>query len=377
MNCDIHLTDKLATYFEEVRKELAIPYVPPCINRSLASFHVVEGALVYALGALKNVGIEAMNLVVSARKLEGTCKQFSTLFDFARRVDLKRVGKRPLEMLALAGAFDVLDSNRRRVFESLDALVRYSAAIHDQKASKQVSLFGNAGDDLPEPRLPNSADWLPAERLGEEFRAVGFYLSGHPLDDYMGALRRQNVVTLDELLKKVLHGPRSAKLAGIVSGRQERKSARGNRFAFLQLSDVSGAYEVTLFSEILETAREHLEEGTKIIVTVDATLDADQLKLLGRSITPISDSLLKSSSMGLRIFIEDSTSVASVASVLEKSREQLVKVPSGPVELCLLDQALPGEVTISTGEDYPLNTQIKGALKSLEGVLQVEEILTV
>ncbi|MEM1232883.1 MAG: DNA polymerase III subunit alpha, partial [Pseudomonadota bacterium] len=184
MNCDLHLTDKLAVYFNEVKKTLALPFIPPCVNRSDATFDVRDGALVYALGALKNVGVEAMRLVIEGRG----DKPFATLFDFARRVDLKRIGKRPLEMLARAGAFDQLDPNRRRVFMALDALSAYSAAIFDQKASNQVSLFGEAGDDLPEPRLSPMDDWLPAERLNEEFAAIGFYLSGHPLDDYMGPL---------------------------------------------------------------------------------------------------------------------------------------------------------------------------------------------
>ena len=374
MNCDIHLTDKLAVYFEEVKKELSLPYIPPCVNRSQATFGVKDGALVYALGALKNVGIDAMKLVVAARESEGVEKDFVTLFDFARRVDLKRVGKRPLEMLARAGAFDQLDANRRRVFEALDALVGYSSAIHEQKASNQVSLFGDAGEDLPEPRLSEHPDWLPAERLGEEFRAIGFYLSGHPLDDYMGTLRRQDVMTMEELLQKVQSGPRVAKLAGVVSGRQERKSARGNRFAFVQLSDVSGAYEVTLFSDTLETSRDYLETGEKVVVTVEATLEADQLKLLGRSVAPIDSSLAGAGAMGLRIFVENATAVTSVASVLAQTKSQGIKAPAGPIEFCLLDQSLPGEVTISAGEDFPLNPQIKGALKSLEGVLQVEEI---
>ena len=374
MNCDIHLTDKLAVYFEEVKKELSLPYIPPCVNRSQATFGVKDGALVYALGALKNVGVDAMKLVVAARESEGVEKDFVTLFDFARRVDLKRVGKRPLEMLARAGAFDQLDANRRRVFEALDALVGYSSAIHEQKASNQVSLFGDAGEDLPEPRLSDHPDWLPAERLGEEFRAIGFYLSGHPLDDYMGTLRRQDVMTMEELLQKVQSGPRVAKLAGVISGRQERKSARGNRFAFVQLSDVSGAYEVTLFSDTLETSRDYLETGEKVVVTVEATLEADQLKLLGRSVAPIDSSLAGAGAMGLRIFVENATAVTSVASVLAQTKSQGIKAPAGPIEFCLLDQSLPGEVTISAGEDFPLNPQIKGALKSLEGVLQVEEI---
>jgi DNA polymerase-3 subunit alpha len=127
MNCDIHLTDKLAVYFQEVKKGLKLPYAPPCVNRSDAVFQVRGGVLHYALGALKNVGVEAMRLIVDGRG----DKPFATLYDFARRVDLKRIGKRPLEMLARAGAFDELDRNRRRVLDSIEALMNYSAAIND------------------------------------------------------------------------------------------------------------------------------------------------------------------------------------------------------------------------------------------------------
>ena len=374
MNCDIHLTDKLAVYFEEVRKRLELPWVPPCVNRSDATFKVVDGALVYALGALKNVGVEAMKLITEARTVEGVEKPFVTLFDLARRVDLKRVGKRPLEMLARSGAFDVLDPNRRRVFGALDALVQYSAAIHEQKASNQVSLFGEAGDDLPEPRMMPSDDWLAAERLTEEFKAVGFYLSGHPLDDYMGPLKRKGVLTLDELMEKARGGPLVAKLAGVVAGRQERKSARGNRFAFAQLSDTTGAYEVTLFSDTLEACRDHLETGAKVVVSVEATLESDQLKLLGRGVVPIDTAVADAGGMGLRIFIETASAIAAVSQVLEGARKAQVVPGKGPVHLCLMDPALPGEVEVDLGMEFPVTPQIKGAIRSLGGVLEVEEI---
>jgi DNA polymerase III subunit alpha len=371
MNCDIHLTDKLAIYFEEVRKGLKLPYVPPCVNRSLATFDVVNGELVYALGALKNVGVEAMNLVVQGRG----DKPFVNLFDFARRVDLKRVGKRPLEMMARAGAFDQLDPNRRRVFESLEPLVNYSAAIQEQKNSNQVSLFGEAGDDLPEPRLSNSPDWLAAERLSEEFKAIGFYLSGHPLDDYMPALKRKGVLTLDEVMEKARSSPLIAKIAGVVAGRQERKSARGNRFAFAQLSDPTGAYEVTLFSEALEKCREHLETGAHVVVQAEATMEADQLKLLGRSVGPI-DAAISSSTgtSGLKVFLEAPEAVPTVAKVLADAAEAAKGASRGPIQVCLIAAGLPGDVEMDLGRDFPISPQIKGALKSLDGVMAVEEL---
>ncbi|MBJ6372261.1 DNA polymerase III subunit alpha [Sedimentitalea arenosa] len=374
MNCDIHLTDKLGVYFEEVKKGLNLPWVPPCVNRSDAMFKVVDGALVYALGALKNVGIEAMRLVTDGRRVDGRDKPFATLFDLARRVDLKRVGKRPLEMLARAGAFDQLDPNRRRVHDSLDALVAYSAAVHDQKNSDQVSLFGEAGDDLPEPRLSPATDWLPAERLAEEFKAVGFYLSGHPLDDYAAFLKRKGVVTLDEVRSKSESGPLVAKMAGVVAGRQERKSARGNRFAFVQMSDATGAYEVTLFSETLEKSRDFLDAGSKVLVTVEATLESDQLKLLGRSVAEIDVAIADIGASGLRVFIDDAAAVDAVASVLDQARDAARKAARGPVQFCLMDPELPGEVDIDLGQDFAINPQVKGALKSLAGVVSVEDL---
>ncbi len=370
MNCDIHLTDKLGTYFQEVKKGLGIDYVPPCVNRSQATFDVAGGKLVYALGALKNVGVEAMKLIVEGRG----AKPFATLFDVARRVDLKRVGKRPLEMLARAGAFDVLDPNRRRVIESLDPLVSYSAAIHEQKSSSQVSLFGEAGDDLPEPRLPRCDDWLPAERLAEEFKAIGFYLSGHPLDDYLPALKRKQVLTLDEVAAKAERGPFIGRMAGVVAGRQERKSARGNRFAFAQLSDPTGQFEVTLFSDTLEAAREHLETGSRIIVTVEATMEADQLKLLGRSVAPVDIAIADAGSNGLRIFLGEAGAVIAVRSVLENAREQKINGARGPVIFTIQTQTDLGEIDVSLYEVYPVTPQIKGALRSLQGVVEVEEV---
>ncbi|WP_375258039.1 DNA polymerase III subunit alpha [Citreimonas sp.] len=377
MNCDIHLTDKLAVYFEEVRKGLSLPWVPPCVNRSQATFDVHEGALVYALGALKNVGVEAMRLVVEGRAAGAQGrgeKPFATLFDFARRVDLKKVGKRPLEMMARAGCFDQLDPNRRRVFDSLDALVAYSAAIHDQKASAQVSLFGEAGEDLPEPRLSPVSDWLPAERLAEEFKAVGFYLSGHPLDDYMPALKRRDVMTLDEVTARAESAPLVAKMAGVVAGRQERKSARGNRFAFCQLSDPTGAFEVTLFSETLEKSREYLETGAKVLLTVEATMEADQLKLLGRGVSPM-DQVIAGAVTGLRIFLDDEAALGQIAGVLKRASEQLPKAARGPVELLLPDYVgLPGDTVLRLGQDFPVTPEIRGAVKSLAGVLAVEEV---
>ena len=370
MNCDIHLTDKLSQYVDEVRKGLKLPFVSPCVNRSQPKFSVMENSLIYGLAGLKNVGLEAMEVLVKVRNK----KIFVNLFDFSRRLDLRKIGKRPLEMLVQAGAFDVLDTNRHRIFKSLDALVAYSAAIHDQKVSKQVSLFGEAGDDLPEPVLSSVSDWLPAERLSREFSAIGFYVTGHPLDDYKSAFKVNDILTIEDVEKKVLSGPHLVKIAGVVVGRQERKSARGNRFAFVQLSDFTGNFEVTLFSDVLEKSRNNLDSGARVILTVEASFEGEQLKLLCRSVTNIDEAISTDTSHGIKIFVEDTKVLPSLISVLGQASENRKIVSKGPIHLCLISSGLPGEVELDTGLTCDTSPQIRGAIKSLDGVLDVQEI---
>jgi DNA polymerase III subunit alpha len=363
MNCDIHLTDKLAVYKREVDK-LGLKTVAPCVNAALATFTVRDGAVVYALGALKNVGVDAMKLIVAARG----DKPFATLFDFARRVDMKRIGKRPLEMLARAGAFDQLDPNRARVFEALDAIVAYSAAIHDAKSSNQVSLFGEAGTDIPEPRIPYRDDWLAAERLAHEHQAIGFYLSGHPLDDYMSALRRKDVKTLTEITALAERGPLVAKIAASVSGRQERKSARGNRFAFVQCSDPTGLYEVTVFSDVLETARDLLEAGASVVLTVEANLEGDSLKLLARAVQPIDAVADQAGASALRIHLNRAEAAGSIAALLARVEGRT----RAQITLCVPDDQ-GREIDLTLPQPYPITPKIRSAIKAMQGVVQVEE----
>ena len=372
MNCDLHLTDKLAVYAEEVRRGLEIGIVPPCVNRSEATFSVADGKVVYALGALKNVGVEAMRLVIEGRGE----KPFVTLFDVARRVDFKRIGKRPLEMLARAGAFDELDPNRRRVFDSLDPLVNYSAAIHEQRASNQVSLFGEAGDDLPEPRLSPVEDWLPNERLAEEHTAIGFYLSGHPLDDYMAPLKRKGAMTLAELQEKAeREGAAVARVGVMVAGLQERKSGRGTRYFRMSISDPTGQVSgMALFPEDFEATRKVFEQTTQVVMTLEARFNEGQFDPVARSVTPMDGMVAEAGGSGLRIFVESAEAAPSVAAILERAKGESGIRGRGPVHLCLMAPDLPGEVEMLLGEDFPVTPQIKGALKAVGGVMTVEEV---
>ncbi len=374
MNCDLHLTDKLSVYAEETRRGLDIEIVPPCVNRSLARFSVAEGKLVYALGALKNVGVEAMQLIVEGRGK----KAFVNVFDLARRVDLKRIGKRPLEMLARAGAFDQLDPNRRRVFQSLDQLTAYSAAIHEQRDSAQVSLFGEAGDDLPEPRLSPVDDWLPNERLAEEQTAIGFYLSGHPLDDYAAALkRRQDTMTLAELQEKAeREGGAFSKVGVVVSALQERKSGRGTRYFRMNVSDPTAQLSgLVLFPEDFEATRKVLEQSSQVLMTIEGRLNEGQYDPMARSVALL-DGMVEAGVRGLNVMIDGLEAVPTIQSVLQRYREDASIRSKGEIYITALACDVPDamqDVPVSIGEGWPVSPQIKGALKSLPGVVLVED----
>jgi len=370
MNADIHLTDKLGAYKQEVDR-LGITVVPPCVNRSAATFSVADGKVVYALGALKNVGVEAMRLITDARAAGG---RFDGLFDFAARVDLRRVGKRALEMLARSGALDSLDSNRRKVFESLEALMAYSAAAHDERASAQVSLFGEASDALPAPRLPSPDDWSPMERLGQESQAIGFYLSGHPLDDYAAALRREKVLTHAELARQAAAAPTVARIAGTIAAIDQRKSARGTRFAFVRLSDPTGLYEARLFSDVLEAARDHLEPGRSVVLTVEATAEGDEVRLLARHVQPVDAAVAGAAAAGLRVYLDDAAAAApSLAARLAQIAREPGSRKRGPIELVVMAPDLPGETVLALPDSYPLGPSVIAALKSAPGVAFLEE----
>ena len=367
MNCDIHLTDKLAIYKRECDR-MGIETVPPCVNRSAPRFTVREGRIHYALGALKGVGVDAMRLICEARG----DTPFADLNDFARRVDMRRVGKRSLEMLARAGAFDLLEPNRARVLRMLDPLVAWSAAVQEQAASSQNSLFGG-GEDLPPPRPVTASVWLPAEKLGEEHKAIGYYLSGHPLDDYLPALRRKKVQTLAEISVAAAAGPLVTWIAGTVAARQERKSAKGTPFAFVGLSDPTGLYEVTVFSDLLTASRDLLEPGQNVVLQVKVEPSGEQVKMLANSAQRLDDAIADAGAGCLIVDIADAQAAAVVAEAMARIRSEIAAGPKsrGPVRLRVpMGQR---QVEIEIANDMPLTPPARQTLRAQPGVLDVTE----
>ena len=368
MNCDSGDAEKLSNYSIELRR-MGIELVPPCINHSETGFAVDGNKILYGLGALKSVGREAANGATAVRK----GKQFCDLFDFASRVELKQFGKRALEMLVCAGAFDSLDKNRRRVLESLDTLIGYSESVFAERQSEQLSLFGDAEVTLPLPQLPIVDDWTALERLDREFEALGFYLSRHPLDEFGPQLKRAKVETYLNFCKRAENKPAAAKLAGSVSKVQTRISGRGSRYAFVELSDATGVYEVTVFSDDLERSGSFLKVGARVLLDVETDAENGSMRLKVNRIRPLKLETAKGPK-GLKIFFNTEAAPSSVRSLMDREKKSGRGGERGFLVFCPMADDLPSETTIEVPGDYFIGHKIRQAIGSLEGVAHVDTV---
>ena len=367
MTLEMGNSDKIGNFRRELER-LQIPLLGPDVNKSMAEFAVEttpEGkkAVRYALSAIKGVGREAMTRLAEERAEKGP---FKDTFDFAERLDQRVVNKRLIEGLVKAGAFDSLNKNRAQTFGAVEALTRHSQATHESRGSNQNSLFG---DDTAQrrPQLPKMPDWAPMERLQNEFAAIGFYLSSHPLAAYERSLQRLGVCRAADLTALLARGtPGRIKLAGTVIDRMERTSAKGNRFAFVQCSDQSGAFELTVFSELLGSKRNLLEPGQAVLVSADGRLDGEQVKLTAQSVEKLDDAVANAAA-GLRIIVSDPAALEALRKTLDgkKGRGRVTLVVPMPDE-AEAEVTLPGTYSIAGG--------LRDAIGMLPGIAQVEEI---
>jgi DNA polymerase III subunit alpha len=367
MTLDMGNVEKLNGYRRDLDK-LGIVLLPPDVNRSTAEFAVETSpdgkrGVRYALAAIKGVGRDAMLRLAEERNENGPYKD---LFDFAERLDTRVLNKRLLESLVKAGAFDSINPNRAQTFATIEALIRHSQATNEAKGSNQNSLFGDDSQQRRAP-LPKMPDWAPMERLQNEFAAIGFYLSSHPLAAYEKSLQRLGVCRSADLVAMLSRGaPGRIKLAGTVIDRMERTSAKGNRFAFVQCSDQSGAFEFMVFSELLGSKRDLLEAGQAVLVSVDGRLDGEQVKLLAQSVDKLEDAVANSAA-GLRIVLSDPVALEALRKTLEgkRGRGRVTLVVPMPDE-SEAEVTLPGAYSIAGG--------LRDTIGSLPGVSQVEEI---
>ena len=269
MTMDISNQNKLSEFYEEL-KRLDIKVTRPDINDCFADFRTVDDNFYYALGGIKAVGYEAISNVVEERMKNG---KFQSINDFLNRVNPKDMNKLQLEGLVKAGAFDNLNKNRQSLFDSIPNFILKTKNIFDNKAANQIDLFSE--EDVSKNDIVNNIeDWKFEERLSKEFEAVGFFISDHPLNQF-------TEIFDDYKIKDYSHFNSSddikdANIAATLLKVQERKTAKGNSYAVLKLTDLTSVFELFIFSDILELNRETLIEGNSLILTLVKSISSDE-----------------------------------------------------------------------------------------------------
>ncbi len=366
MSLDISNTDKLAVFYQDA-KRFGVKVRSPDVNLCAADFEVENGEVLYALGGIRNVGLQAMEHVVEVRKEGGP---FRDIFDFVERVDPKQVNKRAFETLARAGAFDSIHPDRAQLVAAADVLVGHGQSMAADRASSQGSLFGGDQAEAQRPRIPKAEPWTPVQRLDEELAAVGFYLSGHPLDDMVTALRRRRTDLLADVIPKAEAGAEAFRMAGVVRRKQERASqSSGEKFAFVTLSDPTGEYEVLFPPESLRKCRDLLEPGKAVALKVRAKARDGEVRFFGDDAEPV-DKAVENAVAGLRVH------VAPRSAEIEALKKRLENVanPRGGEIILVANIERGREIELKLPGRFSLDVSVRGALKTAPGVVFVEDI---
>ncbi len=364
MTLDMGDTTKLNIYRQEAER-LGIKVLPPDINASQPVFSVEvtddgKQAIRYALAAVRNVGRQAMERVVATRG----SGRFKSLFDFARRIDARLVNRRTIENLAAAGAFDSMNPNRAQVFAAAELMMAHSDSEQRERESGQSSLFGRG--EVKDPKLPLTQVWDSSDRLQREFDAIGFYLSGHPLDEYRLALKRLGVKTWAEVTHAARSDSSAVSLAGVILDRKDKRAREGDRpYSFIRISDQTAVFETTVFSELLTQNDDLLKPGNAVMFNVSIDWDDEQPRLRTHGVRSLDDAA-KSASAGLKIMLDDPKALAPLRGVLSPRKGK------GRVSLSLmLDQGRTAELDIGR---YAVTPDLRRAIRMMPGVLEVEEV---
>ncbi|GIB79956.1 DNA polymerase III subunit alpha [Vibrio cholerae] len=270
MTADMDNTEKVVGLVDEC-KNMGLTVLPPDINSGLYRFNVDDnGAIVYGIGAIKGVGEGPIEAILEARNKGG---YFKDLFDFCARIDLKKVNKRVIEKLILAGALDRLGPHRAAMMASVDDAVRAASQHHQAEAFGQADMFGVLTDapEEVEQKYTQVPEWPEKVRLEGERETLGLYLTGHPVDEYLKELTKYTSCRLNEAAPT--RRDQSLTVAGLVIAARVMTTKRGTRIGLMTLDDRSGRMEVMLYSEALDRYAEWLEKDKILVVSGQVSFD--------------------------------------------------------------------------------------------------------
>ncbi len=320
MSTELTNTAKLREFVEEI-KRLKIEIVNPSLNKSFAEFRAIDGKIFYGLGAIKNVGFEAISNIIKEREKNG---KFKTFQDFINRSNSKDVNKLQLEGLTKAGVFDEFNIDRNKIFTSIPKIIQQIKNINDDKLNNQTSLFEGKENDENFEFLPSKV-WTQKELLAEEFKSIGFYISNHPLNEYEAIFNQLNIISYDHFYKKDL---KEAMVAGTIMSIQEKKSAKGTPYAIIKFSDKQGEFELFLFAEILIKNRNILKESESFVLSLQKDSISGNEEKIRINVKKISslDEVINKPYSKVTIELEENFKVNELKEILSKDGETTINL---------------------------------------------------
>tara|TARA_B100000085_G_scaffold274565_1_gene291355 strand:+ start:16 stop:1794 length:1779 start_codon:yes stop_codon:yes gene_type:complete len=352
-------TDKLSVFVNDAKK-MGIKILPPDINKSKMDFDVEENDIRYGLGAIKNTSQKDMIQINDEVHQNGN---FKDLYDFAQRLDASVLSKKNLEFLAYSGTFDAIENNRNKVYQSINILSSISNAAMEKNSNNQDYLFDDEFENFSHIPLPEVDNWTNSESLEKEFTAIGFYLSGHPLNEYEQIIKDKKI----KYYSDINSSETKYKIAGTISYVKERKSQRGRNFAFVGLTDENNQFEITLFSDVLFKVRNFLIPGLSIIAEVETQRNDNNLRLLTIDLFPLEE-LMKKNINVLKVYVNNPETILKIRDRVEDKGNSKILVQ------ILMNGEDKYQTELKLGNNFIVNPSIKASIKEIEGVLKIEEV---
>jgi len=357
MTTELTNTSKLREFVEEL-KRLGVEIVRPSINECFAEFKAIQKKIYYGLGAIKNVGFEAVSNIVNERENNG---KFVSFQDFINRVNSKDINKLQLEGLTKAGAFDEFDENRNKILNSIPKIIQQTKKITDDKLNNQSSLFDSSDSNLNEFEFLPSNLWSKKELLNEEFKSLGFFISDHPLNEYDEIFNQLKIISYSEFIE---NENADGIVAGTIMSIQEKKSAKGSPYAIIKFSDKKGEFELFLFSEILISNRDKLKVSESFIITLQKEKNVNnnsKVRVNIRKILSLSD-VINSPFTKVTIELTENCKIDEIKEILSKKGNT-------QINLIVNNQKQRAIYSLQNNRKFDLN-QLK-LLKSKESVKKI------
>ena len=342
--------DKVVKYITECRN-MGIQILPPDANESDRDFTVVPGGIRFGLAAIKNVGSAAVDVIIAARKAQG---RFTSLFDFCRKIDMRKVNKRVIEGLIKCGAFDSTGAKRSALTEVLERAMQEGTQQQKIKEAGQMTIFGNGAEGeasaVADPPLPDIPEWEDAHISKLEKEAVGFYITRHPLTPFIELMKKRSATPTEALA--AIEEDREVRICGVVVQEKVATTKRGDRMAYLRIEDLTGSVEVIVFPDLYQTSAPLFQQDIPLLINGMLDRGDKGLKLKATMIMPLNVEVSRNG--------ETSRQDVSTGAPPEKS-ERISAFPARPYLIRLSAE------TVSPSE----LAQLQGILQRYPGSVQV------